>query len=206
MTDELRDRLAAAIDDVATPVTPSEAMSRGKRQVRRRATVAVCATVVAVAVSGVAIAGATTRNASRPARVFIGDGSGASSTSVTMPAYRASETLIILSPAARPLEHARVGPISVVEMRNILVAFMTGEDTARAVAEAGGSAQFRVVRSSEASPLMEVVTTSERRQDANRTLMIVDSMIKQKLVALQSAAGVRAQDMLMCLPVTRHDA
>jgi hypothetical protein len=42
--------------------------------------------------------------------------------------------------------------------------------------------------------------------DADRTLTIVDSMIKQKLLTMQAAAGTQAQDMITALPVTRHDA
>jgi hypothetical protein len=208
MTDELRDRLAAAIDDAAAPVTPSEAMFRGRRQARRRTTVAVAATVIAVAVSGVAIANATTQNAARPVHVFVGNGSDAASTSVTTPTYRASETLIILAPAVSiPPERVRVQSISSVEMRNDLEALMTSEDTARAVAAAGGLAQFSFVGSpAVSSPLIKVVTTSVQRQEANRTLTIIDSVIKQKLFAMQTAAGVQAHDLFTAELVARVDA
>jgi uncharacterized protein with PIN domain len=207
MTDDLRDRLAAAIDHAAAPVSPSEAMLRGRRQARRRSIVAVGATVIAVAVSGVAIASATTRNASRPARVFVGDRPDASSTSVATPAYQASETLVILLPAvANSPGHVRGASISPVDVRNVLVALITGEDTARAVAEAGGLAQFTVVGLPEASPLIKVVTTSQQRQDANRTLLLVDSLIKQKLLTVQTSAGTQARDLLTSELVTRQDA
>jgi len=72
MSDELGDRLAAAIDGGAAPVATTEAMARGKRQARRRAAIAAGVAVVVVVAAGAAIAGATTRKSSNP-RVYVGD-------------------------------------------------------------------------------------------------------------------------------------
>jgi hypothetical protein len=83
MTDDLGDRLAAAIDAAAAPVEPAEARQRGERQARRRAAILVSMTLVALVV--VVAAGAYAATGSRHAVSVTPAGPGTDNTSTTAP-------------------------------------------------------------------------------------------------------------------------
>jgi len=114
---------------------------------------------------------------------------------VTTPTYRASETLLV------PFAHiettgTRTSGVN-LECRDAKRPRGAHDERRHCTSRGRGRrlAQFSVVGSPEASPLIKVVTTSVQRQDANRTLTIVDSVIKQKLFTMQTAAGAQAQDL-----------
>jgi hypothetical protein len=97
MTDDLGDRLAAAIDAAAAPVAASEAKRRGRRQARRRAAILVSITVAVLAAAGVAVANATTRSTSGRARIFVGEPSSVADRTWCTPVSRSDAIDEVLS-------------------------------------------------------------------------------------------------------------
>jgi hypothetical protein len=108
--------------------------------------------------------------------------------------YRASEMLVISGTAGQPGD----------EFPPVIVRITRNADFGPSVARLGGSGRVSFDRWDPLAGAFEVVTTSSNRDDANRTLAIADSVIRQKLTSEQ--AGTRRADLVSVDTLTRHNA
>jgi hypothetical protein len=102
--------------------------------------------------------------------------------------YRASETLVTTSEQA---------------ITPGMVKTASSADFAATVARLGGSARFSI-RWDLPAAAVRVVTTSPVRDDANRTLAIVDSLLRHKLS--DAHAGTRPEGPVALETLAQHNA
>jgi hypothetical protein len=106
------------------------------------------------------------------------------------PSYRASEVLVASS--GSPKAMLAIGPVFEGTTRDA--------DFAATLARLGGSAHLIVKWDGRAAAL-RLTTTSPNRDDANRTLVIADTLIMQRLA--EDQAGTRREDLVTLEPLTR---
>jgi len=131
------------------------------------------------------------------------------SPTTTNPTYRASETLVVIdlgrsAPTTEPVHLIPNAPLEPPPEVEMLVGVTKDGDFATTVARAGGLARFTVAESATSPLVIDVVTTSSNRGDANRTLAIVDSLLRQKFADIQ--AGTRRDALSTLATLARHNA
>jgi len=120
---------------------------------------------------------------------------------------------MFVSPSGSEVSQARFpyhlipNPLALLPLRQMVVARMESPDFAAAVERAGGSAHFSIA-ASVAPEDIDVVTKSSNRDDANRTLAVVDSAIRQQFLHMQTpvVGTLQPEDLMRLATVARHTA
>jgi len=89
-------------------------------------------------------------------------------------------------------------------MAPVFVDITENADFAASVSRAGGSAHFSVTASAGSPAAIDILTSSPNRDDANRTLTVVDSVIRQRF--LDEQVGTPPEDLMRLATVARHTA